>query len=349
MLILPALKVLLKVGFNRSMRVLITGVAGQDGTILAHLLNREGAETLGLVKPGHPFEELTQLRAYAPGMEIRECDLRDQHQLREIVLEFEPDQIFNFGGISSIVESIKHPDLTREINVGSVEAILGAMRELKSRGSHCRLVAAASGTIFEGVDRSPQNEGTEPSPNSPYALSKAEVIDVLRKARTNEGLFTTSAILYNHESPLRGEGFVTRKITMAVAKIAAGQQDVLELGDIEVARDWGWAPDYVQGMRLMLENAVPKDFVLATGISHRLSYFVTKAFESAGINNWRERVVSTADNQRKIDTNLLVGDSRSAYVELGWRHTVDFDSMAAAMVAFDQELLVDPQALWTDF
>jgi hypothetical protein len=136
---------------------------------------------------------------------------------------------------------------------------------------------------------------------------------------------------------------------MAVAKIAAGQQEILELGDIEVARDWGWAPDYVHGMRLMLGHAIPKDFVLATGISHRLSYFVAKAFESAGIINWRDRVVSTADNQRKIDTNLLVGDSQLAYTELGWRHTVDFDSMAAAMVAFDQELLANPQALWTNF
>jgi len=251
--------------------------------------------------------------------------------------------------VSSIVESIKYPELTREINVGSVEALLASVRQLKKQGKECRMVAAASGTIFEGVDRSPQNEVTEIAPNSPYAISKADVIRMLREAREKEGLFTTSAILYNHESPLRGKGFVTRKISMAVARIGAGQQEILELGDIEVARDWGWAPDYVNAMQLMLATDVPRDFVLATGISHRLSYFVQKAFQAAGIDNWRERVISTEDNQRKADTNLLVGDSGAAYIDLGWRHTVDFDSMAAAMVAFDQELLLKPDALWTDF
>jgi GDPmannose 4,6-dehydratase len=330
------------------MRVLITGVAGQDGTILAHLLDREEAEVVGLVKPGHDSGDLERLNRYAPSLEIVECDLADEQALRDIVVESKPDQIFNFGGISSVVESINNPDLTHQINVGSVEAILSSMRALKSQGINSRLVAATSGTIFEGVDRSPQTEETEISPNSPYAQSKAEVIRMLRSARSKEGLFTTSAILYNHESPLRGEGFVTRKISMAVAKIAAGQQDILELGNIEVARDWGWAPDYVNAMRLMLTHDVPKDFVLATGISHRLSYFVQKAFSAVGIKDWQERVVSTEVNQRKIDTNLLVGDSRSAYIELGWRHTVDFDSMAVAMVTFDQKLLADPGALWNE-
>jgi len=331
------------------MRALITGVAGQDGTILAHVLNRANSEIIGLVKPGHDQRALAQLAAYAPSMNVVECDLRDQDQLNSITVEFEPDRIFNFGGISSIVESIKNPEMTQEINVGSVEALLASVRQLKMHGKECRMVAAASGTIFEGVDRSPQNEETQPAPNSPYARSKAEVIRMLREARVNEGLFATSAILYNHESPLRGEGFVTRKISMAVAKISAGQQEILELGDIEVARDWGWAPDYVNAMQLMLATDVPRDFVLATGISHRLSYFVQKAFQAAGIDNWRERVISTEDNQRKADTNLLVGDSGAAYIDLGWRHTVDFDSMAAAMVAFDQELLLKPDALWTDF
>jgi len=331
------------------MRVLITGVAGQDGTILAHLLERERAEVVGVVKPGHGSGDLERLRRYAPSLEIVECDLANAQSLRDIVVESKPDQIFNFGGISSIVESINNPDLTHQINVGSVEAILRSMRILKSQGVDSRLVAATSGTIFEGVDRSPQTEDTEISPSSPYAQSKAEVIHMLRQVRESEGLFATSAILYNHESPLRGEGFVTRKISMAVAKIAAGLQETLELGNIEVARDWGWAPDYVNGMRLMLGHSTPQDFVLATGISHRLSYFVQKAFAAAGISQWQDRVISTEVNQRKIDTNLLVGDSRRAYIELGWRHTVDFDSMAAAMVAFDQELLVNPKTLWVEF
>ena len=169
---------------------------------------------------------------------------------------------------------------------------------------------------------------------------------MLKEARQDEGLFTVSAILYNHESPLRGENFVTRKITMAVARIAAGLQDQLELGDIEVARDWGWAPDYVTGMRLMLQADEPKDYLFATGISHRLSFFIGKAFAAAGIKDWERYVVSTSENKRLVDTNLLVGNPRAAITELGWRHTVDFDSMAGIMVRHDMELLADPQALW---
>jgi GDPmannose 4,6-dehydratase len=134
---------------------------------------------------------------------------------------------------------------------------------------------------------------------------------------------------------------------MAVARIAAGMQSVLELGDIEVARDWGWAPDYVRGMQSMVATHFPRDYFFATGISHRLSFFIDRAFAAAGISDWSELVVSTQSNQRKTDTNLLVGDSRKAYVDLAWRHTVDFDSMASEMVLFDQEILVDPDYIWT--
>ena len=315
---------------------------------MARSLRLEGSSVLGLVKPGHDPADLVRLESYAPGIEIVECDLRNGDELAHQVRDFAPHEIFNFGGISSIVESIQNPEITHEVNVGSVSALLAGIRAVRagSTGISPRLVTAASGTIFEGVDRSPQNEETEPAPNSPYAKSKSEVISMLREARKTEGLFVTSAILYNHESPLRGEGFVTRKSSMAVARIAAGLQSVLELGDIEVARDWGWAPDYVRGMQLMVGADQPGDFVLATGISHRLSFFIDRAFAAAGIMDWSELVVSIEVNQRKTDTNLLVGDSRNAYLELGWLHTVDFDSMAAAMVQYDMALLADPGLLW---
>jgi len=315
---------------------------------LARSLRLEGSSVLGLVKPGHDADDISRLKQYAPGIEVVECDLRNQDELVRLVRDFEPHEIFNFGGISSIVESIEQPELTREVNVGSVEALLAGMREVRAVSSSVspRLVTAASGTIFEGVDRSPQNEDTEPAPNSPYAKSKSEVIAMLKQARQDEGLFVTSAILYNHESPLRGEGFVTRKISMAVARITAGLQSLLELGDIEVARDWGWAPDYVRAMQLMVTAEVPNDYVLATGISHRLSFFIDRAFAAAGIENWADFVVSTEVNQRKADTNLLVGDSRRAYLDLGWRHTVDFDSMAKEMTRFDIALLKIPDLNW---
>ena len=211
-----------------------------------------------------------------------------------------------------------------------------------------KIFQASSASIFEGVDVIPQTERTARSPKSPYAVSKADAMQLVDQAR-DRGIFATSAILYNHESPLRGPGFVTRRISMAVARIARGLQEFLELGDVEVARDWGWAPDYVRAMRLMVQAEVPHDYVLATGISHRLSFFLEKAFGAAGVADWRDRVVTKSDRVRKADTNKLVGDSHAAYTELGWRHTVDFDSIAKRMVRHDVELLDDPSALWLDF
>jgi len=205
---------------------------------------------------------------------------------------------------------------------------------------------ATSAAIFEGVDRIPQTEVTEASPKTPYAMSKYAALQIVDRARTEEGLFAVSGILYNHESPLRGPEFVTRKISMAVARIAAGLQDILELGNIEVARDWGWAPDYVRAMILMLQAETPKDYVIATGVSHRLSYFLKKAFEAANIVDWQAHVTSTESNQRTVDTNLLVGDSYAIKNELGWRPSVDFDSIARIMVEQDMALLKNPDHLW---
>ena len=320
------------------MRTFVTGAAGQDGTILTTTLAREGADVVGLVKPG---TDTTLLRRYAPTVTLIEADLGDRQTLGDIVREVAPDEVYNLGGFTAPGESWDHQDEVRRINVDAVDTILTAIAERP--GS--RMFQASSASIFEGVDMIPQTERSRRSPNTPYAHSKSDAMDLINAAR-DKGVFAVCGILYNHESPLRGEGFVTRRITMAVARIAAGLQDVVELGDIETARDWGWAPDYVHAMRLMVRADVPHDYVIATGISHRLSFFLDKAFRAAGIVDWAPHVVSSTDRTRANDTNMLVGDSRAAYVELGWRHTVDFDSMAAIMVRHDMALLDDPDALW---
>lgn len=326
------------------MRALVTGAAGQDGTILASRLRRTGDTVLALVKPGTDSSEFLR---YAPGSDVVECDLADADGLHRLVREFEPDEVYNLGGISSIMESVNNPELTVQVNVDAVRALVAGVQEVRDKGTVIpHLLEAASGTVFEGVDKSPQTENSEFAPETPYARSKAAAIHLLREAR-DHGVFATSAILYNHESPLRGDRFVTRKITRAVARIAAGMQDVVELGNIEVARDWGWAPDYVTGMRSMLAADTPQDYILATGISHRLSFFIKKAFEAAGISDWSDRVVADTTEGRPVDTNILVGDSRAAYRDLGWRHTVDFDSTAKTMVQYDMALLNDPEALWS--
>jgi GDPmannose 4,6-dehydratase len=320
------------------MRALVTGAAGQDGTILCTQLMREGADITALVKPG---TDATDLLRYAPTTNLLECDLADTQGLASIIRDAQPDEVYNLGGFTAPGESWQHQDEVRIVNVDAVAAILSAVEKIPS----CRMFQASSASIFEGVDRAPQTERMERMPKSPYAVSKRDAMDLVDAAR-DRGVHAVAGILYNHESPLCGENFVTRKITKGVARIAAGLQDVIELGDIETARDWGWAPDYVRAMQLMVRADVPHDYVLATGISHRLSFFIGKTFAAVGIADWRGLVVSTSDNSMPVDTNLLVGDSRAAYLELGWRHTVDFDSMAAIMVGHDMALLDDPMALW---
>jgi GDPmannose 4,6-dehydratase len=323
------------------MRALITGAAGQDGTILATLLAREGADVFGLVKPGTDTERLLR---YVPSLQLIECDLADTPGLMSVIRDVQPDETYNLGGFTAPGLSWDHVDEVRAINVDAVAAMLQALGERTG----ARFFQASSASVFEGADAIPQTERTHFAPKTPYGESKAEAMALVRQAREH-GLHALSGVLYNHESPLRGEGFVTRRISMAVARIAAGLQETLELGDLDVARDWGWAPDYVRGMMLMVRADEPKDYLLATGISHWLRFFLMKAFAAAGIDDWSNYVISNADRRRPTDTNMMVGDCRAAVVELGWRHTVDLDAIAAIMVRHDQRLLVDPQALWTDF
>jgi GDPmannose 4,6-dehydratase len=319
-------------------RALVTGVAGQDGTILATQLSRRGVDVVGMVKPG---TDVSLLRRYAPEIAISECDLGDSDAMRALVIDVAPDEIYNLGGFTAPGESWDRQDEVRRINVDAVAAVLEGMAKVPN----ARLFQASSASIFEGADMIPQTERSRRVPKSPYAVSKLDAMELVNRAR-DRGTFAVAGILYNHESPLRGEGFVTRRITLGVARIAAGLQDVIELGDVDTARDWGWAPDYTRGMQLMVRADVPHDYVLATGISHRLSFFIKKAFMAAGINDWERHVVSVTDRKRTTDTNMLVGYSQAAYVELGWRHTVSFDDMAAIMVQHDMALIEDPNALW---
>ena len=321
---------------------LITGAAGQDGMILSAMLERDGVQVTALVKPG---TDTSLLRRYAPAAAVVEQDLADADGLHALVREANPDQLFNLGAFTAPAQSFGNEAEVHQVNVDAVAAIIAGIRE---SGGRTRLFQASSAAIFEGVDYYPQDETTEPRAKTPYAESKLEAMRLVQQAR-QDGLFAVAGILYNHESPLRGANFVTRKVSMAVARIAAGLQDHLELGDIDVARDWGWAPDVVRAMRLMLEADVPSDYVLASGISHRLSFFVRRAFETVGIADWAPYVRSTADNRRPVDTNRLVGNSRKAWLDLGWRPLMDFDDMVRAMVRHDQALLEDPDALWTAF
>lgn len=319
---------------------LITGAAGQDGILLSQMLLADGYRVTGMIKPGMSG---AVLHAYAPQVDVIDCDLADNDGLRALIAKVRPDEIYNLGGVSSIVESVNHPEMTHRVNVGAVEVILDAIADL---GNGCRFVQAASGTIFEGSVVEPQTEQTPRSPRTPYAVAKAETLDLVATARDERGLHASAAILYNHESPLRGSGFVTRRITEGAARIAAGLQENLELGNLDVRRDWGWAPDYVRGMRLMAAATEPDDYVLATGETHGLEEFLALAFDEVGISDWRPLIETRDDLRRTTDPTVLRGDSTKAYERLGWSHTRTFSDIAREMVDYDVRLIKDPQALW---
>jgi GDPmannose 4,6-dehydratase len=319
---------------------LITGAAGQDGILLSQALVAEGHRVVGLIKPGTSG---AVLHAYAPAVEVVDCDLADLPALHDLVVRLQPDEIYNFGGVSSIVESVNHPEMTHRVNVEAVASLLDTIATLPGR---CAFVQAASGTVFEGSEIEPQDESTPRTPRTPYACAKAETLDLVAAARDERGLHASAAILYNHESPLRGSGFVTRRITEGAARIAAGLQETLELGNIDVCRDWGWAPDYVRAMRSMALADEPDDYILATGEAHWLQEFLQIAFTAVGIDDWTQVVVTRDDLRRSTDPVVLRGDSSKAYERLGWQHTRTFSQIAEEMVAYDVRLVREPQALW---
>ena len=326
------------------MRFLITGIAGQDGSILSHLLKADPRnEVLGIVRPGSTRHRSTSI---AVGCRLAECDLGDLRGLRELALSWKPDRIFALGAVSSLSEAEADPSRTYLVNTESVRLLLEAMRAYGSSMNPPRLVLASSGLVFEGSTESPQSESTQRVPCTPYALSKHEAMIEITEARESHSIHASTAILYNHESPLRSTRFVTRRISMAVARIAAGLESSICLGDLGARRDWGWAPDYVRAMFRMIQENEPDDYVLATGATHSVLDFLEVAFRSAGIIEWRHYVHSIEERRRTPDHTTLSGDSSRAHNRLRWEHTRTFGELVKAMVQFDQKLLDSPSSAW---
>jgi GDPmannose 4,6-dehydratase len=310
---------------------LITGVTGQDGTYLSRDLLERGYEVHGLVKPGDGS------RATA-GIIAHPCDLRDAAGLRRITLEVKPDELYNLGGQSSVAASWREPLAALEVTGMPVGVLLDAAWQLHEAGHHTRVVQASSAEIFGQASVSPQNEHTPIAPLSPYGAAKALGHHLVGVYRTR-GLHASSVILYNHESPLRPETFVTRKITRAAARIARGLDTHVALGTIDIERDWGWAPDYVQAMRLAAGHDTGGDYVIGTGVSHTIRDFVVAAFAAAGITDWERHLIVDPELVRPADPAQQLADSRKAREVLGWQPTVDFDTLVARMVEADLALL----------
>jgi GDPmannose 4,6-dehydratase len=311
---------------------LITGVAGQDGSYLGEALISAGYDVHGVVRPD---SEPVDAGPEFAGVRLHELDLADLDALDRLVQQVEPDEIYSLASISSVFQSWQSPVQTARINALSVAQLLASARELQDRsGRRVKLAHAGSGEIFGDAEVSPQSETTAIAPSSPYGAAKAFAHHLVQVFRAQD-VFATNCILYNHESPRRPPNFVTRKITQAAVAIANGEQDTLSLGTLETRRDWGWAPDYVNALRLSLQAEHADDYVIATGVTHSIADFVEAAFAHVGIRDWQDRVVIDKQFARPTDPHELRGDASKAAAELGWSSTVGFDEIVTAMVDHD--------------
>ncbi len=317
---------------------LITGAAGQDGVLLARGLLADGYRVIGTVTSVERTRALCS--TYIPSAEIRQVDIRDRSALRLLLEEELPDEIYNLASWSSVGLSWSHPWQVTEVNglavLGMLEEILALRR---SRGYEPRVLQASSSEMFGLVRELPQNEGSPHHPRSPYATAKSFAHHTAVNYRESYGIFVATTILFNHESPLRPRTFVTRKITSAVAAIAAGEQDLLTLGRTDVRRDWGAASDYVRAMRLALRRDEPDDYCVATGVSHSLGEFVEAAFEAAGLSAGMSRVRADPELIRPADVPETRGDPARARALLGWAPELTFHDVVEWMVRTDLQRL----------
>src|SRR5689334_16173626 len=323
---------------------LITGITGQDGSYLAEHLLSEGYEVWGLVRgQADPF---VRGRSELAG-EIRliRGDLLDQGSLIAAVERIHPDEVYNLGAISYVPMSWQQAELTSEVTGVGVLRVLEAIRMFSGitasrtpgRGQ-IRFYQASSSEMFGMVAESPQTERTPFHPRSPYGVAKVYGHFITQNYRESYGMFAVSGILFNHESPRRGAEFVTRKISLGVARIKLGLTDKLTLGNLEARRDWGYAGDYVRAMRLMLAAATPEDYVIGTGRTQSVRELVELAFATAGLD-WRHHVITDSALTRPAEVDLLCGDPKKARDQLGWEPGVTFEELVAMMVESDLTLL----------
>lgn len=312
-------------------KALITGVTGQDGSYLAEFLLKKKYQVYGLVRRTSTVN-LDRIRHLTHKIELVQGDLIDQHSLTYAIKDIEPDEVYNLGAQSFVPTSWNQPVLTGEITALGVIRVLEAIRIAKP---DTKFYQASSSEMFGRVRESPQNEKTPFYPRSPYGVAKVYGHWITVNYRESYKLFAVAGICFNHESPRRGIEFVTRKITNAVARIKLGKQKKLQLGNMESKRDWGYAPDYVEAMWLMLQQKKPQDFVVATGETHSVKEFVEEAFKVVGIKNWHKFVEQDKKFLRPAEIDYLVGDASKARRVLGWQPKTGFKDLVKIMVEAD--------------
>jgi GDPmannose 4,6-dehydratase len=318
------------------LKALITGCTGQDGSYLSELLLEKGYEVHGLKRRASSFNTDRLDHIYQDFHEagtrffLHYADLTDGSSLATLLYDLRPDEIYNLGAQSHVKVSFDVPEFTADVVASGTLRLLEAMRRT---GVKCRFYQASSSEMF-GSTPPPQSETTTFHPRSPYACAKVFAHNITVNYRESYGLHASSGILFNHESPRRGETFVTRKITRAAAHIKYGAQQKLYLGNLDARRDWGYAPDYVHAMWLMLQQEEPDDFVVGTGEAHTVREFVDLAFAHAGLD-WREHVEVDARYLRPAEVDYLCADASKARTLLGWDPAVTFEELVRIMVDAD--------------
>ncbi|MFX1757355.1 GDP-mannose 4,6-dehydratase [Rhodococcus sp. As11] len=330
-------------------RALITGITGQDGSYLAELLLSKGYEVHGLIRRSSTFNtsriEHLYVDPHDPEARIflHYGDLSDGARLVTLLSEIRPEEVYNLGAQSHVRVSFDEPEHTgNTTGIGSIR-LLEAVR---LAGLQCKYYQASSSEMF-GATPPPQSEETPFYPRSPYGAAKVYSYWVTKNYREAYGMFAVNGILFNHESPRRGETFVTRKITRAVARIKAGVEKNLYMGNLDAVRDWGYAPEYVEGMWRMLQADEPDDFVLATGEAYSVRDFLEVAFEHAGLN-WEDHVKFDERYLRPTEVDSLIGDASKAQDKLGWKARVHTPELARIMVDADIQALEHEGRPWID-
>ncbi|WP_232676579.1 GDP-mannose 4,6-dehydratase [Nocardioides sp. R-C-SC26] len=316
-------------------RALITGITGQDGLYLAEFLLGQGYDVHGLLRgQNNPKRDLVE--ELLPEVTLHNGDLTDMSSLIRALRECDPAEVYNLGAVSFVAYSWENAALTTDVTGKGVLNMLEAVRlHAGDDPSSVRFYQASSSEMFGKVQEVPQRETTLLWPRSPYGVAKVFGHYMTINYRESYGMHASSGILFNHESPRRGQEFVTRKISQAVARIHLGLQDHVTLGNLDAERDWGFAGDYVEAMWLMLQQDVADDYVVATGETHSVREFVQAAFAHVGIDGWERHVRYDERFMRPAEVDQLVGDASKAHRQLGWKPKVGFAELVAMMVDTD--------------
>ena len=325
-------------------RALITGITGQDGSYLAELLLEKGYEVHGMIRRSSSLRReridhfIDTIPAAAKKLKLHYGDLADTMSMVRLVREVQPHEVYNLAAQSHVRVSFEQASYTADVTAVGVLRLLEAVRDFQeSSGQQVRFYQASSSELFGKVRETPQRETTPFYPRSPYGVAKLYGHWITINYRESYGLHASSGILFNHESPRRGENFVTRKVTRAAARIKLGLQQQLALGNLEARRDWGFAGDYVEAMWLMLQQDTPDDYVIATGETHSVRELCETAFRHVGLD-YRDFVVHDRRLERPAEVDLLVGDAGKAREKLDWKPRVIFAELIAMMVNADLEL-----------